>query len=121
MSLGSWINRRLGLGSRFASFWGGYFGIGNAAGQVVTPESALSLSAVYRAVRLTGETVASLPVNCYVEDGSGPVLARGSQVDTLIRVSPNADQTPMEFWEQMVGCMELLGEGAARKHWTIVL
>lgn len=119
MSLGSWINRRLGLGSRFASFWGGYFGIGNAAGQVVTPESALSLSAVYRAVRLTGETVASLPVNCYVEEGSGPVLARGSQVDTLIRVSPNADQTPMEFWEQMVGCMELLGEGAARKHWNI--
>lgn len=47
------------------------------------------------------------------------MLARGSQVDTLIRVSPNADQTPMEFWEQMVGCMELLGEGAARKHWNI--
>lgn len=119
MSLGSWINRRLGLGSRFSSFWGGFFGAGNAAGQVVTAETAMSLSAVYRAVRLTAETVASLPVNCYTEGAAGPVLERGSEVDRLIRTSPNADQTPMEFWEQMVACMELLGEGAARKHWNI--
>lgn len=119
MSMVRWINRRLGLGRGFSSFWGGFFGATNKAGQLVTAETAMSLSAVYRAVRLTAETVASLPVNCYVDGGAGPMLERGSDVDNLIRVSPNADQTPMEFWEQMVGCMELLGEGAARKHWNV--
>ena len=108
------FGQRFGLKDR--GIWGHFFGNTSAAGQVVTPDSAMGISAVYRAVTMTAETVAALPVATYIETDAGPVVERGTDTDTLIRVSPNADQTPMEFWEQMVGCMELLGEGAARKH-----
>lgn len=94
------------------------FGLSNEAGEVITTDSVMGISAVYRAVQLNAETVASLPANIFVETDSGPTLARGSQVDTLVRVSPNADQTPMEFWEQLFGCAELYGEGMALKHWN---
>lgn len=95
--------------------WTHYFGGGSSAGVTVTETTAMQLSAVYRAVRLTAETVSSLPVNTYVETSRGPEVA-SSDCANLIRNSPNVDQTPMEFWEQMIGSMELLGEGAARKH-----
>lgn len=92
--------------------------LSNDSGVSITTDSVMGISAVYRAVQLNAETVASLPVNTYVESSQGPVQARGSQVDTLVRVSPNADQTPMEFWEQIFGCCELYGEGMALKHWS---
>lgn len=94
------------------------FGLSNEAGMSITTDSVMGISAVYRAVQLNAETVASLPLNTYIETSAGPTLARGSQVDTLIRVSPNADQTPIEFWEQVYGCGELYGEGFALKHWS---
>lgn len=118
MSILSWIGQRINLRTS-TSFWGAFFGNENWSGEQVTAQRAMQLSAVWRAVRLTAETVASLPRNCYVETERGPVLERGGETDQLIRVSPNADQTPMEFWEQLIGCMELVGEGAARKHWNI--
>lgn len=118
-SFANWIGRSIGLTASSRGFWGGFFGTSTTAGETVTPHSSMQLSAVWRAVRMTGETCGSLPRNCYVDTERGPVLERGSQTDTLIRVSPNADQTPMEFWEQIVGCMELVGEGAARKHWNV--
>ena len=114
----SWLGQRINLRTS-TSFWGAVFGNENWSGEQVTAQRAMQLSAVWRAVRLTAETVASLPRNCYVEGRSGPELERGGETDNLIRVSPNADQTPMEFWEQLIGCMELIGEGAARKHWNV--
>lgn len=114
MSIFSNIGQRFGLKDR--GIWGHFFGASSSAGQVVTPDSAMGISAVYRAVRLTAETVASLPVDTYIETATGPKVERGNDTSNLIRVSPNADQTPMEFWEQVMGCQELLGEGAARKH-----
>lgn len=118
MSIRSWIGQRIGLGASSAGFWGKAFGIPTWAGEAVTAERAMQLSAVYKAVRLTAETVATLPVSVYVDNDGDPKVERGGEVDQLIRVSPNADQSPVEFWEQMIGNMELLGEGAARKHWN---
>lgn len=118
MSIREWLGQRINLRTS-TSFWGAFFGQDNASGEHVTAQRAMTLSAVTRAVRLTAETVASLPRNCYVETARGPQLERGGDTDNLIRVSPNAEQTPMEFWEQIIGCMELVGEGAARKHWNL--
>lgn len=118
MSILSWVGQRIGLGTNSNGFWGAAFGNESYAGENVTPQRAMQLSAVWRAIRLSATTMASLPVNTYIDDGAGPVLERGSQTDQLLRVSPNADQTPLEFWEQMFGCMELVGEGAARKHFN---
>lgn len=119
MSMLSWLGQRIGLGLPSRGFWGSFFGAQSWSGETVTPQRAMQLSAVWRAVKLTAETMASLPVNTYIDDGSGPQIERGGETDRLIRLSPNADQTPMEFWEQLVGCMELVGEGAARKHWNV--
>lgn len=119
MSLFSWIGQRIGLGTNSQGFWGRAFGQESYAGEHVTPQRAMQLSAVWRAIRLSATTMASLPVNTFIDDGEGPVAVRGGDTDLLLRVSPNADQTPLEFWEQMFGCMELVGEGAARKHWNL--
>lgn len=114
MNIFQTIGQHFGLKTR--GVWSSFFGATSDAGEVVTADKAMSLSAVYRAVRLTAETVASLPVDVYSDTASGPQVERGGDTSNLIRVSPNADQTPMEFWEQIMGCQELLGEGAARKH-----
>lgn len=119
MSLLSWIGQRIGLGGNSQGFWGRAFGQESYAGETVTPQRAMQLSAVWRAIRLSATTMASLPVNTYLTVDGGPVVEQGGDTDLLLRVSPNADQTPLEFWEQMFGCMELVGEGAARKHWNL--
>ena len=113
-----WVGQRINLKSS-SGFWGSFFGMENWSGEQVTPAKAMALSAVNRAVRLTAETVASLPASTYIDVDGAPVLERGGESDQLIRVSPNAEQSPMEFWEQIIGCQELVGEGAARKHWNV--
>lgn len=118
MSLFGWVGQRIGLKDS-SGFWGSFFGGETWAGEPVTAQRAMQLSAVNRAVRLTAETMGSLPGGCFVETDDGPEVERGGDTDQLIRVSPNPDQTPMEFLEQMVGCMELLGEGMARKIWNV--
>lgn len=115
MSFKSWLGQRINLKSS-GGFWGGFFGTQTSSGETVTPHTALQLSAVMRAVKLGAETVASLPVGSFIETVSGPVAERGGDTDRLIRVSPNDEQTPMEFWEQVFGCQDLVGDGLARKH-----
>lgn len=118
MNLFGWLGQKIGLKDS-SGFWGNFFGSETWAGEHVTPQRAMQLSAVHRAVRLTSETMASLPPSFYIDGESGPIMTRGGDTDQLLRVSPNPDQTPMEFTEQIVGCMELLGEGMARKIWNV--
>lgn len=114
-SWGEFIGQKFSLTSVAA--WSSIFGLDNWAGIPVTAQRAQQISAVWRALRLTSETIASLPLNFYTDNGAGPVVTRGSDVDALLRVSPNGEQTTMEFLEQLLGCMELVGDGLARKHY----
>lgn len=110
----SWLGQRIRLTDM--KFWAGFFGGDTWAGEPVTPASAMQISAVWRAIRLTAETIASLPLNFYIDTPKGPQLERGGPTDQLLRVSPNDEQTPMEFWEALLGCMDLVGDGMARIH-----
>lgn len=112
-SLLSWIGQTIRLTD--AKFWGGFFGGELWAGEPVTPQGAMQLSAVWAGIRLTAQTLASMPKATFETTANGPVAVQGSDVDTLIRVSPNEDQTPQEFWEQIIGCQELVGDGMAWK------
>lgn len=108
------------LGSRIkftdARFWGSFFSTETWAGEHVTPQRAMQLSAVWSAVRLNAQTMASLPKGVFEDRGDeGPKATPGTNTGELL-ASPNDEQTPMEFWEQMFGCMELVGDGMARKH-----
>lgn len=90
---------------------------GTNAGGIGNEQRAIQLSAVWRAVRLNAETVASLPIHAYrwTDAGAERVEDREAPTLDLISVSPNADQTPMEFWEDMQAALELTGDAVAVK------
>jgi len=113
-----WLGKRIGLGADSAAFWRAFGGNETWSGEVVTPEKAMSIAAFWRGVRLTAETVATLPFNVYAygRDGRGTIVRDpGNQYDMVLRVTPNAAQTPTEFWEGIVGCMLVVGDGMAHK------
>lgn len=111
----AWLGSKIRLTD--ARFWGSFSSSESWAGEHVTPQRAMQLSAVWSAIRLTSQTMASLPLTMFQDTASGPQPVSGTDTGALITESPNDEQTPMEFWEQMVGCMELVGDGLARKHY----
>lgn len=82
----------------------------------ITQGSVLGLSAAWACVRLRARVVGQLPAA--VIRTTGPT-ARQQDSDHwlhgLLHDSPNADQTPYEFWSNMVGCLDLWGNSYAEK------
>lgn len=85
------------------------------AGEVVSDQSVLSLSAVWACVNLLSGTIASLPLMVYRTDKSGSrTLARDHQLYRILHDSPNFDQTAVDFWEFVCASIELWGNAYAR-------
>jgi len=80
-----------------------------------TEEGALRIAAVYACVRVIAETVASIPLITYrrLSDG-GKTRAEDDPLYTLLRVSPNAEQTSLEWREQMLTHLLLRGNAYSR-------
>lgn len=117
-SLFSWLGRTIGLGPSSTRFWAAWSGKGTNSGENVNPERAMTLSAFNRGVRLWAETVATLPLDVFKigTDGRGQLVTDpADQYRSVLKVSPNQDQTPTEFWEGLVGCELIIGDGLARK------
>ena len=75
----------------------------SASGNIVTAESAMRLSAVWACVKILSESVAQLPCILYDRLSGG---ARERSTDPLawtLANAPNDEQTPIEFFEQMMG------------------
>lgn len=89
---------------------------GSYAGEIVTADTALSISAVWACVNLLSGTIGSLPVMVYrtARDGTR-ALAKDHWSYRLLHDSPNADQTALDFWEYMNAALELRGNALARK------
>lgn len=86
------------------------------AGETVTGENALSLSAVWACVNLIAGTTASLPLMVYRQNADGErVVARDHPLYRVLHDSPNFDQTAVDFWEFMSASIELWGNAYARK------
>lgn len=86
------------------------------SGHNVTVDSAMTLSAVWSCVRLISETIATLPLQVYRVDATGrKTVARDHVLFALLHDAPNLDMTAAEFWEAMLACMVLWGNGYARK------
>lgn len=85
------------------------------AGEVVTDNTALSLSPVWACVNLLCGTQATLPLAPYrpARDGS-MVIARDHYLYRILHDSPNFDQTAVDFWEFMCASIELWGNAYAR-------
>lgn len=89
------------------SLFGGSIGSG-----YVSPDQAIRLTAVYRAVSLVSSKVASLPLILYRErpDGRGRDRATDHPLFTTLHDSPNPYQTSFRFRAQIVSSLLLRGE-----------
>jgi HK97 family phage portal protein len=91
-------------------------GGGSAAGVCINDYSAMRLSAFWACVRLRGSTIGSLPLPVYQIDAEGfPIEARGTPLWKVLHDSPNADQTPTDYWEFASISLDLRGNHYARK------
>lgn len=85
------------------------------AGEIVTSNSVLGLSAVWACVNLLSGTIASLPLMVYRRDKNGErVEAREHPLYRVLHDSPNYDQTSLDFWEYTCAALELWGNAYAR-------
>lgn len=80
----------------------------SGSGVTVTPETAMNVSAVYAAVRILSETVASLPLKVYETRGEERRVAN-HPLNNLLGSSPNGEQTAMEMREFQMTCLGLRG------------
>lgn len=97
--------------------WMGIFsstGTRTRAGVSVTPDSALALTAVQRAVTILSESFAQLPCNVYQVAKSGSIQkVKSHPVSYLLNHRPNGWMTPFEFNEFKQSCVSLDGNSVA--------
>lgn len=82
--------------------------------KVLTEEGALQISTVWACVRLLAETVASLPLMVYENEGDNRALAKDSILYSVLHHRPNSRMTSMEFRETMMLNLCLHGNAFAR-------
>tara|TARA_R110002096_G_scaffold187982_1_gene367714 strand:+ start:3236 stop:4870 length:1635 start_codon:yes stop_codon:yes gene_type:complete len=75
----------------------------NVGGVKVTNETAFTFSAVYAAIRVLAESVASLPVNVYERGDKGKRRAYDHPYYALLHDAPSPEQTAFSFFETMMG------------------
>lgn len=89
-----------------------WFGAGSrsATGLSVTPDSAMKVTAVFRAVAILSQTYASLPMGIYKQlDNGGKQLDRSHPLHDVLCKRPNKWQTSFEWREMMAGHFALRG------------
>ncbi|MDZ4779596.1 MAG: phage portal protein [Planctomycetia bacterium] len=122
-SLRSWFRRppaveersthalRLGGGSWFYNLLGDYSRA--ASGETVTTSTALQTSAVYAAVKVISESVASMPLHVFERRPDGSRQRVYAPTLRAITEQPNSRQTLFECIEQLTAHALLRGDGIA--------
>lgn len=93
---------------------GGLQGRAGDAGEAVTDQTALGLSAVWACVNLLSGTIATLPLTVYRDVNGERQVAREHPLYRVLHDSPNYDQTAVDFWEFVNSSLELWGNAYAR-------
>ncbi|GEC42153.1 HK97 family phage portal protein [Sinorhizobium meliloti] len=84
------------------------------AGEPITDQNILAISAVWACVNLLAGTIASLPLMVYRTNSRGErTLARDHPLFRILHDSPNYDQTATDFWEYSSASIELWGNSYA--------
>lgn len=98
--------------SPWGDFWFEPVTMRTASGARVSSDSAMRLTAVYRAVHLIAGTMASLPFCLYRKDAEGNrTEVTDHWLYRLIAKRPNDFQNPFEWMEMMQAHQELRGAG----------
>jgi HK97 family phage portal protein len=114
MGIRDWIGKRFSL--RDPKPWTAIHGGDTWAGEHVTPNRALQLSAFWAAVRLISQTVGTLPLGVYERGDDGSKRARSDHpLYAVLHDSPNSDQTAVEYWESVVLALCLHGNSISEK------
>jgi len=79
------------------------------SGIIVTPETALAQSAVYRAVTLLAESVAQLPCEVYRRKGDQRSKATDHPLYSILHYQPNQKDSSFEYFESAQGWLGLNG------------
>jgi HK97 family phage portal protein len=114
------IERIKGFISRALSLSGGnlkdprlnelFGGASTDSGVSVTPDTALTYSAVYAAVRCIAESVSSLPLNYYERlPGGGKAHAKANPLHTLLHDEPNPEMSSLQWREASMAHLLLHG------------
>jgi len=91
-----------------AAWFGG--GTMSSSGMTVTPDTAMTVTAVYRAVGLLAQTYASLPIGVYkFTNNGGTERDMSHPLDYVITRKPNRWQTSFEWREMMAGHFAMRG------------
>lgn len=115
MGILSWIGQRLRLTD--GAFWRLWYGSETAAGEPVTPDAAMKLSAWWGCVRLYAETISTLPFDLFETTRDGKEPRRDHDLFKLLR-NPNADNTGAEFWEGQVAGLTIFGNAYAHRKYV---
>lgn len=67
---------------------------------------AMHFSAVYAAIRLRSNTIASLPKNVYILADKGRRIAKEHPIFRLLKYTPNGFQNPFSFWNFINTCVD---------------
>lgn len=88
-------------------------GLATRSGITVTEEAALTFSAVFGAVKILAESVASLPLQTHRRLAAGKELARDHPLFSLLHDLPNPELTSVEFREIQMAALVLWGNAYA--------
>ena len=85
-----------------------YFG-SSAAGKSVTASTAIQMSTVYACVRVIAETIASLPLDVYQNQGEGSAKAMYHPLYPVLHDEPNSEMTSFVLRETLLAHLRLWG------------
>lgn len=109
-----WLGKQ--LTARDSGLYEVFGGSETWAGEYVSTQGALNLSAFWACTRVTAQTVASLSLNVMERRADGvKVPANGHPLQEKLHDSPNGSQTAIEFWEGRVLGLCTTGNGFAEK------
>ena len=75
----------------------------------ITPEKALTFSAVWAAIRILSESVSTLPINVFRTQPNGDKIVIENELSYLLKYQPNSYQNKITFIEKIM--MDLLTNG----------
>lgn len=89
-------------------------GLGTDNSVAINPNTALTFSAVFAAVRILSESIASLPINLYKLDDNGQRdIQKKNPLQKLIATEPNKMMTSYNFRAAMISNLVLQGNAYA--------
>jgi len=106
----SQLQKRFRPGQEPPEGWGEVGWLRSDAGELISPEAAMSISAVYACVRILAESVASLPLMLYQRrsDG-GKVRVTDHPLYELLHNAPNREMSSFTWRETCQGHVSLWG------------